>query len=54
MGSVFYTVQNTNGDYAYMASDKGVENQAAMFLLPEGTGVGGRLKWENFGWEVLV
>jgi len=27
---VFYTVQNINGDYAYMTSDEGVENQVAM------------------------
>ena len=24
-----------------------------MFLLPEGTDVGSRLKWENFEWELL-
>lgn len=53
MGPVFYTVQNINGDYAYMTSDKGVENQVAMFLLLDGTDVGSRLKWENFEWELL-
>ena len=52
MEPVFYTVQNI-GDYAYMTSDSGVENQVAMFLLPEGTDVGSRLKWENFVWELL-
>ncbi len=54
MGPVFYTVQNINGDYAYMTSDEGVENQVAMFLLPEGADVGSRLKWENFEWELLA
>ncbi len=54
MGPVFNTVQNINGDYAYMTSDEGVENQVAMFLLPEGTDVGSRLKWENFEWELLA
>ncbi len=54
MGPVFYTVQNINGDYAYMTSDEGVENQVAMFLLPEGTDVGSQLKWENFEWELLA
>ena len=53
MKPVFYTVQNINGDYAYMVSDTGVDNQVAMFLLPEGTDVGSRLKWENFEWELL-
>lgn len=53
MEPVFYTVRNINGDYAYMVSGTGVENQAAMFLLPEGTDVGSRLKWENFEWELL-
>jgi len=54
MGPVFYTVQNINGDYAYMTSDEGVENQVTMFLLPEGTDVGSRLKWENFEWELFA
>ncbi len=54
MGPVFYTVQNINGDYAYMTSDEGVENQVAMFLLPEGTDVGSRLMWENYEWELLA
>ena len=54
MGPVFYTVQNINGDYAYMVSDTGVDNHVAMFLLPEGTDVGSRLKWENFEWELLL
>ena len=37
MEPVCYTVQTINGDYAYLLSDSGVENQVAMFLLPEGT-----------------
>ena len=52
MGPVYYTVRNINGDYAYMVSEEGVENQVAM-LLPEGTDVGSRLKWEAFEWELL-
>jgi len=54
MVPVFYTVQSINGDYAYMTSDEGIENQVTMFLLPEGTDVGSRLKWENFEWELLA
>ena len=47
MGPVYYTVDSINGDYAYMTSDSGVENQVAMFLLPEGTDMGSRLLWEK-------
>ena len=54
MGPVFYIVQNINGDYAEMTSNAGVEKQVAMFLLPEGTDVGSRLKWENFERELLA
>ena len=48
MEPVYYTVNTVNGDYAYMTSDSGVENQVAMFLLPEG-----RLLWDNFEWSLL-
>ena len=51
MEPVAYTVRTINGDYAYLISDSGVENQVAMFLLPEGTDVG-RLLWENFEWSL--
>ena len=40
-------------DYAYLRGDSGVENQVAMFLLPDGTDVGSRLLWENFEWTLL-
>ena len=53
MEPVIYTVNTINGDYAYMTSDSGVENQVAMFLLPEGADVGSRLLWENFEWTLL-
>ena len=52
MGPTYYTVQTINGDYAYLLSDAGVENQVAMFLLPEGTDVGSRLRWEDFEWTL--
>lgn len=52
MDPVCYTVQTINGDYAYLLSDSGVENQVAMFLLPEGTDVGSRLRWEDFAWSL--
>ena len=47
MEPVYYTVDSIDGDYAHMISDSGVENQVAMFLLPEGTDVGSRLVREN-------
>lgn len=53
MEPVLYTVQNINGDYAYMVSNTGADHQVSMFLLPEGTDVGSRLKWENFERELL-
>ena len=53
MEPVYYTVNSIDGDYAYMTSDSGVENQVAMFLLPEGTDVGSRLLWEDFAWSLL-
>ena len=53
MEPVYYTVDSIEGDYAYMTSDGGVENQVAMFLLPEGTNVGSRLVRENFEWRLV-
>lgn len=53
MEPAYYTVKTINGDYAYMTSDSGVENQVAMFLLPDGTDVGSRLLWENFEWSLV-
>ena len=53
MEPVYYIVDSIDGDYAHMVSDSGVENQVAMFLLPEGTDVGSRLVRENFEWSLL-
>ena len=53
MEPTYYTVQTINGDYAYMISDSGVENQVAMFLLPMGTDIGSRLLFENFEWTLV-
>ena len=52
MEPVYYTVTSIDGDYAHMVSDSGVENQVAMFLLPEGTDVGVRLLWRDFVWSL--
>ena len=53
MEPAYYTVDSIDGDYAHMVSDSGVENQVAMFLLPEGTDVGSRLVRENFEWSLI-
>lgn len=53
MEAVYYTVDSIDGDYAHLTSDSGVENQVAMFLLPEGTDVGSRLMRENLVWSLL-
>ncbi len=53
MEPMFYTVQSINGDYAQLLGDQGQEHSITMFLLPEGTSVGSRLKLENFQWELL-
>ena len=52
MGPIYYTVDSIDGDYAHMTSDSGVENQVAMFLLPEGTTVGSRLVREVLEWRL--
>ncbi|MBR2934358.1 MAG: hypothetical protein IKB79_02115 [Oscillospiraceae bacterium] len=53
MGSIFYTVQAINGDYAQLVTDEGLPHSITMFLLPEGTTVGSRLKLEDFQWELV-
>ena len=53
MEATYYTVLSINGDYAYLRSDSGVDNQVAMLLLPEGVDVDRRLLWENFEWTLL-
>ncbi len=53
MEPVYYTVVSIDGDYANMISDSGVENQVAMFLLPEGTTVGSRLVREILEWRLI-
>ncbi|MBO5339562.1 MAG: hypothetical protein J6A62_00985 [Oscillospiraceae bacterium] len=53
MDAIFYTVLAVNGDYADLVSDEGQPHSITMFLLPEGTTVGSRLKLENFQWELL-
>ena len=53
MGPIFYTVRAINGDYADLTADSGGEHSITMFLLPEGTTVGSRLKFQDFQWELV-
>lgn len=53
MEPTYYTLQNINGDYAYLLSDDGVDIQVAMFLLPEGADIGSRLLYQDFTWTLL-
>ena len=53
MEPVYYTVESVDGDYARLISDNGIENQVAMFLLPEGTTVGSRLVREILEWSLI-
>lgn len=53
MEPVYYTVESVDGDYARLISDNGIENQVAMFLLPEGTTVGSRLVREVMEWSLV-
>ena len=53
MDAILYTVREINGDYASLVSDSGQEHSITMFLLPEGTTLGSRLKLESFQWSLL-
>ena len=53
MEPVYYTVESIDGDYARLISDNGIENQVAMFLLPEGTTVGSRLVRNILEWSLV-
>ena len=53
MDAIFYTVRAINGDYADLAADDGREHSITMFLLPENTTVGTRLKLEDFQWFIV-
>ena len=53
MGPVYYTVERLSGDYAFLRSDEGIENQGALALLPAEIDEGSRVKWENFEYFML-
>ena len=53
MDPIYYTVVSVNGDYAELVTDEGQPHSITMFLLPEGTTVGSRLKLEDFQWDMI-
>ncbi len=56
MGPFFYEISRISGDYAYLVRtdiDDKDEMIVALALLPLGTDVGTRLKWEDFVYTVL-
>ena len=53
MDPIYYTVVSVNGDYAKLVTDEGQPHSITMFLLPEGTTVGSRLKLEDFQWDMI-
>ena len=53
MEEVFLTVKEIVGDYAVLVSDQGEERQTALFLLPEGTTDGTRLRFFCFEYEIV-
>ena len=53
MDTIYLTVMEICGDYAVLRSDAGEERQTAIFLLPEGSTDGTRLKFECFSYEIV-
>lgn len=53
MEEIYLTVREICGDYAVLVSDGGEERQTALFLLPEGTTDGTRLRFQCFSYEIV-
>ena len=53
METKLYTVTRIEGEYAYLSDEGGEELFIAMALLPFGTDIGSRLKYENFEFEII-
>ena len=52
MEEKIYTISRIGGEYAYL-SDGSEELFIAMALLPLGSDIGTRLKYENFEFEII-
>lgn len=54
MEAKYYIVSKIEGEYAYLSDiDSGHEVFIAMALLPQGTDVGTKLKFELFSYEII-
>lgn len=54
MEAKYYIVSKIEGEYAYLSDiDSGDEVFIAMALLPQGTDVGTKLKFELFSYEII-
>ena len=50
---VMYTVLEITGDYAVLCGPDGGTKEVAMFLLPDGTTDGSRLRFADFTYELV-
>ncbi len=54
METRYYKVTRIEGEYAYITEEQtGDEIFIALFLLPEGTDIGTRLKYEFLEYEII-
>lgn len=57
LGPYEYVVENINGDYAYLRRtdiyDVGEPFMIAVYLLPEGTEVGTKLRFANLEYTII-
>lgn len=54
METRYYKVTKIEGEYAYITDeDTGDEIFIALFLLPQGTDIGTRLKYEFLSYEIV-
>ncbi len=49
----YYTVKDIIGDYAILTNENGIENQVAVFFLPDQTDIGTKLIYENMEYTVI-
>lgn len=54
METKFYTLTEIEGEYAYLTDEKtGEKLFIAMMLLPPGSDIGSRLKYEDMSFELI-
>lgn len=53
MEAKIYKITRIEGEYAYLQDESGEELFIAMALLPFGSDIGTKLKYENFEFEIV-